>query len=312
MLPDASLLRIGLLMIVATGVIQVVAQLVLSRMMDVLPSPPQSRYPRFYMMTHSVTAVVILMIGHILQVTMWALVYHDHWNEFVDLKSALYFSLASFTTLGATRPRAAARPPHDRRAGSGGRHADVRLVDRAAGGGGAAHRPPSSTLTGRPRMSDDVDSFIATAPKLDFAFAIKAQVGPIQDLGQTARGHRRIIDILGGEVHGPEASRRDPAGRRGLADRAARRHDRGRGALHHPQRQGRTGPCAERRPARGQSEILARMSEGELVPVGSYHFRTAPRFETAEPSLKWLERATFVGVAARTPDRVAIGFHEVL
>ena len=101
MLPDASLLRIGLLMIVATGMIQVVAQLVLSRAMEVLPSPPLSRFPRFYMMTHSVTAVVILMIGHILQVTMWALVYHDHWNEFVDLKSALYFSLASFTTLGA-------------------------------------------------------------------------------------------------------------------------------------------------------------------------------------------------------------------
>ena len=105
MLPDASLFRIGMLMIVATGVIQVVAQLVLSRAMDVLPSPPLSRYPRFYMMTHSVTAVVILMIGHILQVTMWALVYHDHWNEFVDLKSALYFSLASFTIAASLSQR---------------------------------------------------------------------------------------------------------------------------------------------------------------------------------------------------------------
>jgi hypothetical protein len=59
-------------------------------------------------------------------------------------------------------------------------------------------------------------------------------------------------------------------------------------------------------------EVLARMSKGELVRHDSYHFRTAPRFETAEPALKWLERATFVGVAARTPDRVVIGFHEVL
>ena len=59
-------------------------------------------------------------------------------------------------------------------------------------------------------------------------------------------------------------------------------------------------------------EILARMAQGELPPPGSYHFRTAPRFETAEPSLKWLERATFVGVATRAPDRIAIGFHEVL
>ena len=115
LIPDWALLRIGMLMIVATGVIQVVAQLVLSHMMDVLPSPPQSRYPRFYMMTHSVTAVVILMIGHILQVAMWALVYHDHWNEFVDLKSALYFSLASFTTLGAND---LALPPEHRMVGA--------------------------------------------------------------------------------------------------------------------------------------------------------------------------------------------------
>ncbi len=50
---------------------------------------------------------------------------------------------------------------------------------------------------------NDIDAFISTAPGLKFAFAIKAKVGPIQDLGQTARGHRRIIDILGGEVHGP-------------------------------------------------------------------------------------------------------------
>ena len=48
-------------------------------------------------------------------------------------------------------------------------------------------------------MSDDIDRFIATAPALRFAFAIKAKVGPLQDLGQTARGHRRIIDILAGD-----------------------------------------------------------------------------------------------------------------
>ena len=41
-------------------------------------------------------------------------------------------------------------------------------------------------------------------------------------------------------------------------------------------------------------------------------FRTAPRFETAEPSLKWIETSLFVGKAFRAPDRVVIGFHEVL
>ncbi len=159
---------------------------------------------------------------------------------------------------------------------------------------------------------DDIDGFIAAAPGLRYAFAIKAKVGPIQDLGQTARGHRRVIDILGGEVHGPRLSGEIlPGGADwqivrpdGTIEVVARYTIRAAsGALIYAQNEGLRV---------ASPEILARMSRGERVPAGSYHFRTAPKFETAEPSLKWLERATFVGVAARTPDRVAIGFHEVL
>lgn len=157
-----------------------------------------------------------------------------------------------------------------------------------------------------------IDDFIATAPGLRFAFAIKAKVGPIQDLGQTARGHRRIIDILSGEVHGPRLTGEIlPGGADwqivrpdGTIEVVARYTIRSAtGALVYVQNEGLRV---------ANPEILARMSKGELVPAGSYHFRTAPKFETAEPSLKWLERATFVGVAARAPDHVAIGFHEVL
>ena len=152
-------------------------------------------------------------------------------------------------------------------------------------------------------MTDDIDRFVATAPGLRFAFAIKAKVAPIQDLGQTARGHRRIIDILGGEVHGPRLTGEIlPGGADwqivrpdGTIEVVARYTIRSStGALIYVQNEG------------------LRMSKGERVPFDSYHFRTAPRFETADPSLQWLQRATFVGVAARTPDRVVIGFHEVL
>ena len=72
--PMAHIVR-GILMVGATGIIQVVAQLALSRMMDVLPLPPESRFPTFYMLTHSVSAVMILLIGHVLQVTLWAALY---------------------------------------------------------------------------------------------------------------------------------------------------------------------------------------------------------------------------------------------
>ena len=161
-------------------------------------------------------------------------------------------------------------------------------------------------------MNDDIDGFIATAPALRFAFAIKAKVGPIQNLGQTARGHRRIIDILGGEVHGPRLTGEIlPGGADwqivrpdGTIEVVARYTIRSStGALIYVQNEGLRV---------ASPEILARMSKGERVPFDSYHFRTAPRFETADPSLQWLQRATFVGVAARTPDRVVIGFHEVL
>jgi len=99
--PMAQIMR-GILMVGATGVIQVVAQLALSHMMDILPSPPESRYPTFYMLTHSVTAVMILLVGHVLQVVMWAVLYFYDWGAFATFSTAIYFSLASFTTLGAS------------------------------------------------------------------------------------------------------------------------------------------------------------------------------------------------------------------
>ena len=92
----------GVLMVGATGIIQVLAQYVLSHLMDALPSPPESRFPRFFMLTHSVGAVMILLIGHVLQVLLWATLYFFDWHAFSSFSQAAYFSLASFTTLGAS------------------------------------------------------------------------------------------------------------------------------------------------------------------------------------------------------------------
>ena len=41
-----------------------------------------------------------------------------------------------------------------------------------------------------------------TAPQLEFAFEIRAQVGPPLDVGPVAGGRRRIIQILGGTFEG--------------------------------------------------------------------------------------------------------------
>ena len=158
----------------------------------------------------------------------------------------------------------------------------------------------------------DIDTYLTTPPKLAFAFSVRVIVGPIQDLGQTARGHRRIVDILGGTAEGPRVQGEIlPGGADwqivrpdGTIEVVARYTIRcTSGALVYVQNDGLRV---------ASPEILARMSKGELVPFDSYRFRTAPRFETSEPSLKWMETSTFVGVAARTPDRVVIGFHAVL
>jgi hypothetical protein len=100
---DDSLMRLshGMLMIVLTVGVQVLAQYLLSRMMLALPHPRSSSRPAFFALAHSVLAVTILMVGHMLQVNLWALLYHYDWDEFANFGNAVYFSLASFTTLGA-------------------------------------------------------------------------------------------------------------------------------------------------------------------------------------------------------------------
>ena len=161
-------------------------------------------------------------------------------------------------------------------------------------------------------MTDDIQRFIETPPGLRFAFAITAHVRPVLDLGETARGHRRIIDIVGGHAFGPRLNGEIlPGGADwqvvradGTIEVVARYTIRGEGgALVYVQNEGLRV---------ASPETIGRLARGETVPPDSYYFRTAPRFETAEPSLKWLERATFVGKATRAPDGVTIGFHEVL
>ena len=161
-------------------------------------------------------------------------------------------------------------------------------------------------------MTDDIQRFIATPPELRFAFAITAHVRPVIDVGRTARGHRRIIDIVGGRVHGPRlAGEILPGGADwqvvrddGTIEVVARYTIRSDGgALVYVQNEG----IRVASPA-----VIEQLARGEALPPGSYYFRTAPRFETADPALKWMERATFVGKATRAPDGIAIGFHEVL
>lgn len=99
----------GVVMVIATGMIQVMAQLALSRLMDIIPTPRRTAHQNSYMLLHSVLAVLVLMAGHVLQVTLWAVLYYD-WGELGSFAHSFYFSLACFTTLGASELDLS--PPH--------------------------------------------------------------------------------------------------------------------------------------------------------------------------------------------------------
>lgn len=88
-----------ILMVIATGTLQLGSQTMLGRMTDVMgKSRAGHAVSRHW--AYSIAAVVILMVGHMLQIAVWALCYYS-WGDLGSMRSCLYFSMASFTTVGA-------------------------------------------------------------------------------------------------------------------------------------------------------------------------------------------------------------------
>ena len=87
------------LMVIATGTLQLGSQTKLDWMIDNIgKSRAGHAVPRRW--AYSIAAVVVLMIGHMLQVAVWALCYYS-WGDLGSIRNCFYFSLASFTTVGA-------------------------------------------------------------------------------------------------------------------------------------------------------------------------------------------------------------------
>ena len=142
-------------------------------------------------------------------------------------------------------------------------------------------------------------------------FRIEADVAEILPLGQTPYGERRIINILGGHVHGARLNGRVLAGgadwqiirRDGVTDLRARytiEAETGARIL-----------VASDGLRHGPPDVMARLARGEAVDPDLYYFRTAMRFETADPDLAWLNRILALGRGVREPRTVRIDVHEV-
>jgi hypothetical protein len=143
-------------------------------------------------------------------------------------------------------------------------------------------------------------------------FEAEVELAEILSLGRTPLGERRVVNILGGTFAGDRLSGRiRPGGadwqiirRDGAADIDARYTlETDGGALIQVTSQGiRHGP----------PEVLARLAAGEPVDPAAYYFRTTMRFETADPTLDWLNRLLAITLGARHPHTVHLRAFEVL
>ena len=92
----------GLGMVGATVIVQTIAQITLTRFMEVVPPPrPSGRHLNYLGVAYIIAPVLILMFGVIGEMALWALLYYS-WGELGGFTNSVYFSLASFTTVGAS------------------------------------------------------------------------------------------------------------------------------------------------------------------------------------------------------------------
>ncbi|HEY6982594.1 ion channel [Reyranella sp.] len=91
----------GLGMVGLTVVMQAATQIALTWFLQVVPPPKGSGQLNHWGVVYVVAAVVILVLGLIGEVTLWALLYYA-WGDLGSFTNCIYFSLASFTTMGAS------------------------------------------------------------------------------------------------------------------------------------------------------------------------------------------------------------------
>lgn len=100
-MPPLSQPFVTFALVVATAMIQLAAQLALDGAMLRLPRPRAGQVVSLHKAAVAIIAISVLMCGHLAQVALWGLRYYQ-WGELHSLANSMYFSLASFTTVGAS------------------------------------------------------------------------------------------------------------------------------------------------------------------------------------------------------------------
>jgi len=143
-------------------------------------------------------------------------------------------------------------------------------------------------------------------------FAMSLSVRPLQMVGETPAGVRRIGVVFGGAFEGERLSGEVLEGG---SDWQVLRSD---SVLTLDVRlvlkttDGAVIGMTYRGLRHGASDVLRRIDRGERVDPASYYFRINPMFETASPKYDWLNRILCIGVGDRHADGPVYSVFEVL
>jgi hypothetical protein len=151
------------------------------------------------------------------------------------------------------------------------------------------------------------------APALAFFATLSVEVAPAHEIGTTPAGRRRVIPILGGQVQGADGwtARVLPGGAdfQAIVTPTLAQLD-ARYVLE--TEAGELIYVVNRAIRVASADVTARLARGEPVDPALVYFRCSPTFETAAPSLAWVNERVFVGSGVRRPDRVEIDCFTVL
>lgn len=144
-------------------------------------------------------------------------------------------------------------------------------------------------------------------------FSISMTLHPIQDVGVTPLGHRRIVPVSGGSFEGPRlrGSVMPLAGGDWLLTRSD-------GVFQQDVRlmlqtdDGVLIGMTYRGIRHASPDISARLAAGERVSPNQYYLRIAPLFETSSPQYSWLNNLIAIGIGERLPNGVIYRVFEIL
>jgi hypothetical protein len=144
-------------------------------------------------------------------------------------------------------------------------------------------------------------------------FTMTLQLHPVEDLGHTPAGRRRVFPVSGGDFKGERARGSvlpiigsdllltRPDGSSNQDVRLLLRTDDGALIL-----------MAYRGVRYASPEVDTRLMRGESVAASEYYLRTTPSFETSSEKYAWLNRIVTVGMGQRNANAVLYEIFEIL